>query len=280
MKNPYQTLGIPATSSDEEIKAAYIKLAMKHHPDKCGDNANKDAAEELMKEINIAYNALMKNEAACRDTDSANQTNQTNHANQTNQAKDYYYYREPAQRKTIRPPASPKQKNNTLIAAGLGISFTLFLIGLFPRLVLGEYFDDYMSINWLKSSWLPFAASLVLRYLRGYEGIFIDAVKACFDPDNAGYNPEGTIEDFYSMLQIYSEKLDGQNIFKKAIPLILEKGDVLFIKAATLESYRVQAVTQKRIVLKNANGKKRMTLDTLLDRSKITIIGVVFKQTA
>ncbi len=47
----YSTLGIPRTASPEEIKKAYRKLAMEHHPDRGGDNAK-------FQEISVAYNTL------------------------------------------------------------------------------------------------------------------------------------------------------------------------------------------------------------------------------
>jgi curved DNA-binding protein len=47
------------SASDEEIKRAYRKLAMKYHPDK---NPNKKDAEERFKEINEAYAVLSDKE--------------------------------------------------------------------------------------------------------------------------------------------------------------------------------------------------------------------------
>ena len=56
-KDYYDTLGVPKNASDEDIKKAYRKLAMKHHPDRNqGDSAK--AAEEKFKEDKEAYEML------------------------------------------------------------------------------------------------------------------------------------------------------------------------------------------------------------------------------
>lgn len=53
----YEVLGVPKNASDEEMKKAYRKLAMKHHPDRNqGDTAK--AAEEKFKEAKEAYEML------------------------------------------------------------------------------------------------------------------------------------------------------------------------------------------------------------------------------
>ena len=55
-KDYYQTLGVNRNASDEEIKKAYRKLAMQHHPDR---NPGKEKwANEKFKEINEAYAVL------------------------------------------------------------------------------------------------------------------------------------------------------------------------------------------------------------------------------
>ncbi|HEX5633333.1 MAG TPA: molecular chaperone DnaJ [Gemmatimonadales bacterium] len=53
----YQVLGVAKNATDEDIKKAYRKLAMKHHPDRNqGDGAKK--AEESFKEAKEAYEML------------------------------------------------------------------------------------------------------------------------------------------------------------------------------------------------------------------------------
>ena len=51
----YEVLGIPRGASDAEIKTAYRKLAMKHHPDK---NPGDHTAEDRFKEAAEAYAVL------------------------------------------------------------------------------------------------------------------------------------------------------------------------------------------------------------------------------
>jgi hypothetical protein len=57
-----KVLGLEANATTKEIKRAYHKLAMKHHPDKNLDKSPEDrkAAEEKMKIINAAYEILEK----------------------------------------------------------------------------------------------------------------------------------------------------------------------------------------------------------------------------
>lgn len=58
MNNPYEVLGVSETSTDDEIKAAYRKLAKKYHPDNYADSPLADVAEQKMKEVNEAYDTI------------------------------------------------------------------------------------------------------------------------------------------------------------------------------------------------------------------------------
>lgn len=54
-KDYYKVLGVERKASDDEIKRAYRKLALKHHPDR---NPGDKTAEDKFKEINEAYQVL------------------------------------------------------------------------------------------------------------------------------------------------------------------------------------------------------------------------------
>ena len=59
-KNPYKVLGIKEGASYDEIKRAYRELAKKYHPDKYQNNPLSDLADEKMREINEAYDMLIR----------------------------------------------------------------------------------------------------------------------------------------------------------------------------------------------------------------------------
>ena len=62
-KDYYAVLGLEKGASDDEIKRAFRKLAIKYHPDK--NQGNKEA-EEKFKDINEAYQILSDPEKKAR----------------------------------------------------------------------------------------------------------------------------------------------------------------------------------------------------------------------
>ena len=60
MTDPYQVLGVSRGASDEEVKKAYRSLSRKYHLDANVNNPNKDAAEEKFKQVQQAYDQIMK----------------------------------------------------------------------------------------------------------------------------------------------------------------------------------------------------------------------------
>lgn len=62
VRDPYKILGIENTASDQEVKKAYRRLAMKYHPDRVetmGEEIKKNA-EQQFKMINEAYEIICR----------------------------------------------------------------------------------------------------------------------------------------------------------------------------------------------------------------------------
>ena len=60
MLDPYSILGVSQSASDDDIKKAYRSLSRKYHPDANINNPNKDQAEAKFKEVQQAYQQIMK----------------------------------------------------------------------------------------------------------------------------------------------------------------------------------------------------------------------------
>lgn len=74
MTDPYAILGVAKTATDQEIKQAYRKLAIKHHPDKGGDG-------DKFAEINAAYDLIRNSELREQYEQSQRQPNYENSFN-------------------------------------------------------------------------------------------------------------------------------------------------------------------------------------------------------
>ena len=78
VKNYYKILGLNKGATEDDIKKAYRKMALKFHPDK-----NKDSdAEERFKEIAEAYEVLSDNKKKYKydNTSRRNSTPNNNHS--------------------------------------------------------------------------------------------------------------------------------------------------------------------------------------------------------
>ncbi|MCB2305181.1 J domain-containing protein [Clostridium estertheticum] len=84
MANPYEVLGVKEGTSKEDIKKAYRELAKKYHPDQYGDNPLKDLAEVKMRELNEAYDTLMKGNGSSNNNSSSNNYSSSNNGSSSN----------------------------------------------------------------------------------------------------------------------------------------------------------------------------------------------------
>ena len=67
-KDPYRVLGIDSSATDDEVRRAYRKMAMKYHPDRVAgmsEELQRNAAEQ-MKEINHAYDIIKQSRASLK----------------------------------------------------------------------------------------------------------------------------------------------------------------------------------------------------------------------
>lgn len=60
MADPYKVLGVTRNASEDEIKRAYRELSRKYHPDMNANNPLASLAEEKFKEVQSAYEQIIK----------------------------------------------------------------------------------------------------------------------------------------------------------------------------------------------------------------------------
>lgn len=60
MLDPYSVLGVSRDASMDEIKKAYRNLSRKYHPDANINNPNKEQAEEKFKQVQQAYDQIVR----------------------------------------------------------------------------------------------------------------------------------------------------------------------------------------------------------------------------
>ncbi len=71
MTDAYEILGVPRAAGEDEIKSAYRELAKKYHPDNfAGSPDIARVAEEKMREVNEAYDTIIKEREAAKKSGS------------------------------------------------------------------------------------------------------------------------------------------------------------------------------------------------------------------
>lgn len=58
--DPHVVLGVPNTASEQDIKRAYRRLTLEHHPDKARDEQDRCKREIRQRQINLAYESIRK----------------------------------------------------------------------------------------------------------------------------------------------------------------------------------------------------------------------------
>lgn len=143
--NPYDTLGVSANASDEEISKVYKSLAKKYHPDL---NPGNQAAAERMGEINQAYDQIktMRQNGTSWQEQSGYHQNPYN-ASGANQdpfssfyeaARSYTYYYK-------RPKANP-----------MGMILAVLVTILLVRLLLSMMFGGFAGYYYMDPAYGPY----------------------------------------------------------------------------------------------------------------------------
>lgn len=90
MNDPYKVLNVSPSASDDEVKKAYRELARKYHPDNYQDNPLSDLASEKMKEINEAYDEIMRQRSGGGKSSGSNNRGYNNYNSYSNAGSGIY----------------------------------------------------------------------------------------------------------------------------------------------------------------------------------------------
>jgi DnaJ family protein B protein 6 len=93
--DPYQVLGVSREATESEIKKAYRKLALKHHPDKQTTEESRRLASDVFVKISNAYEILSdpqkRQEYDHTDRYQSNHNNNNNSHRQQSSAHDHFF---------------------------------------------------------------------------------------------------------------------------------------------------------------------------------------------
>ena len=80
MNDPYKILGVSRDATDEEIKKAYRALAKKYHPDNYQNTDLAELAAEKMKEVNEAYDTILRQRQGGGDSSGSSYSGSSSYA--------------------------------------------------------------------------------------------------------------------------------------------------------------------------------------------------------
>ena len=90
--NPYEVLGVSPNASNDEVKRAYRELSRKYHPDSYVNNPLADLAEEKFKEVQEAYDQIMKQRESGGGYSNAGSQSQSQYSNTSYNYNNYNNY--------------------------------------------------------------------------------------------------------------------------------------------------------------------------------------------
>lgn len=170
----YELLQISETASPEVIRAAYMALAKKYHPDLCSDNPTQ--AEDKMKQINAAYETLsdpikrrnydlqlriQRTRQSTYQSNTSQYSQYQSNTNENSQDQSHHQTYTRPQSDTQPPKKEPKKKKITKwLLSVLYIAFAISLVA------VPLYIYYYSADN---TSSTPISEPLTGKILEGYE---------------------------------------------------------------------------------------------------------------
>ncbi|RHY99591.1 hypothetical protein DYB37_012435 [Aphanomyces astaci] len=118
--DPYSILGISRGASEEQIKRAYKKLAIKYHPDK-NTQGNQEAAKENFVRIQEAYESLTTKRPSSSPQSRYSSYHQPPPQHQYHEQQHQYYHYSYSSQQQQRPPSSTSSTTPILYFFVLGI---------------------------------------------------------------------------------------------------------------------------------------------------------------
>mmetsp|Transcript_26651 Transcript_26651/g.47950 ORF Transcript_26651/g.47950 Transcript_26651/m.47950 type:complete len:169 (+) Transcript_26651:1612-2118(+) len=138
----FQLLGVEPNCSESQLRKAYLRLAMRYHPDKCPE---PDAADKFHR-LQQAYLALSDPDArrkhlAVKETQRAREAKEASATEQLRKFKTDLLAREAAHKKK-KAPEAPVQKE-----FGEAMVKVEWVNGSYTRQMLMELFEDFGPIH-------------------------------------------------------------------------------------------------------------------------------------